>query len=52
MNTSKFAKSVNLVILKLDVDRLDIDKSLINHVDLSNLINVVKNDVVQNTVYN
>ena len=30
INTSKFAKSIDLVILKLDVDRLDNDKLSMN----------------------
>ena len=37
--------------LKLDVDDLDIDKFKIVLVYLSNVSNIVKNDVVKKTVY-
>ena len=47
IDTSKPAKKADLVTFKLDVDKLDLDKLKATSVDLSKLINVVKNDVVQ-----
>ena len=47
IDTSKPAKKADLVTFKLDVDKLDFDKLKATSVDLSKLINVVKNDVVQ-----
>ena len=44
-------KRNDLANLKLDVDDLDIDKFKIVLVDLSNVSNIVKNDVVKKTVY-
>ena len=74
VNTSSFAKQVDLVNIKSNVDKLDIvklknvpsnlsslkskidkldaDKLILVSVDLSKLINVVKNDVVKKDVYN
>ena len=37
--------------LKTEVDKLDIDKLVPVHTDLSKLSNVVKNDVVKRDVY-
>ena len=45
IDTSKFAKEIDLVILKSDVDKLE------TTVDLSELSNVVKNNVVKKTIY-
>ena len=41
----------NLASLKIEVDKLDIDKLAPVFADLSKLSNVVKNDVVKKTVY-
>ena len=41
-----FDKKPNLASLKLDIDRLNIDKLRTTPVDLSKLSNVAKNDVV------
>ena len=49
VNTSSFALKTNLVNLKTEVDKLDIDKLAPVPVDLSKLSNVVKNDVVKKT---
>ena len=49
--TLKFAKKADLTSLKLDVDELDIDKLKIALVDLSELSDVVKNEVVKKNVY-
>ena len=43
---SIFTGKAKLAILKSDFDKLDIDKLETTHIDLSKLINVVKNDVV------
>ena len=45
VDTSSFALKVNLASLKTDVDKLDIKKLVPVTVDLSNLSDVVKNDV-------
>ena len=50
VDTSSFALKTNLANLKTEVDKLDIDKSVPVPVDLSKLIDVVKNDVVKKTV--
>ena len=52
VDTSSFALKTNLSSLKTEVDKLDIDKLIPIPVDLSKLIDVVKNDVVKKTVYN
>ena len=51
VDTSSFALKTNLANLTTEVDKLDIDKLATGPVDLSKLINVVKNDVVKKTVY-
>ena len=51
VDTSSFALKANLANLKTEVDKLDIDKLATVPVDLSELSNVVKNDVVKKTVY-
>ena len=51
VDTSSFALKTNLASLKTEVDKLDIDKLVPVPADLSKLSNVVKNDVVQKTVY-
>ena len=48
VDTSSFALKTNL---KSEVNKLDIDKLATVPVDLSKLSNVVKNDVVKETVY-
>ena len=51
VDTSSFALKSNLASLKTEVDQLDIDKLVFVPVDLSRLSDVVKNDVVKETVY-
>ena len=51
IDTSSFALKTNLASLKTEVDKLDIDKLAPVPVDLSKLSDIVKNDVVQKTVY-
>ena len=51
VDTSSFALKTNLSNLKTEVDKLDIDKLATVPVDLSKLSNVVKNDVVEKTMY-
>ena len=52
VDTTSFALKTNLVSLKTEVDKLDIDKLVPIPVDLSKLSDVVKNDVVKKGVYN
>ena len=51
VDTSSFELKTNLANLKSEVDKLDIDKLAPVPVDLSKLSDVLKNDVVKNTVY-
>ena len=51
VDKSDFAKKVDFVSLKSDVDELDIDKLKTVPVDLCKLSNVVNNDVVKKSVY-
>ena len=46
-DTSSFALKTNLASLKSEVDKLEIDKLVPVPVDLSKLIDVVKNDVAK-----
>ena len=50
-DTSSFALKRNLASLKTEVVKLDIDKLLPIPADFSKLSNVVKNNVVEKTVY-
>ena len=52
VDTSSFALKTNLCNLKTEVDKLDIDKLVPVHTNLSKLSNVVKNDVAKKTAYN
>ena len=47
IDTSRFASKSNLARVKTEVDKLDIDKLVPVPVDLSNVSDVVKNDVVK-----
>ena len=49
--TSNFALKSNLMSLKTEVDKIDIDKLVPVPVDLSKLYDVVKNDVIKKTLY-
>ena len=51
VDTSSFALKTNLANLKTEVDKWHIDKLAPVSVDLSKLSDVVKNDVVNKTVY-
>ena len=51
VDTSSFSLKPNLASLKTEVDKLGIDKLVPVPVDLSKLSDVVKNDVVEKTVY-
>ena len=51
MDGSSFAQKSNLVSLKTEVDKLDIDKLAPVPVDVISLIDVEKNDVVKKTEY-
>ena len=52
VDVGSFASKMNLVSLKTEVDKLDIDKLTPVLNDLAKLSNVVKNDVVKKTEYN
>ena len=51
IDTSNFAVKSNLASLKTEVDKLDIEKLAPVPVDLSKLIDKVKNDVAKKTAY-
>ena len=51
VDTSSFVLKTNLASLKIEVDKLDIEKLAPVFADLNKLSNVVKNDVVKKTVY-
>ena len=51
VDTSSFALKSNIVSLKTEIDKLDIDKLVPVHVGLSKLSNVVKDDAVKKAVY-
>ena len=51
VDTSGFALKTNLANLKTEADKLDIDKLVPVPVALSKLSDVVKNDLVEKTVY-
>ena len=51
IDASRFALKSILAILKIEVDKLDIDKLVPVPFDLSKLSDLVKNDVVKKTVY-
>ena len=51
VDTSIFALKSNLASLKIELEKLDIDKSVPVPVDLIKLSDLLKNDVVKKTVY-
>ena len=51
VDTSSFALKTNLASLKTEVDKLDIDKLVPVPVDLSELSDVLKNEVVKKAIY-
>ena len=51
IDTSGFTLKTNLSNLKTEIDKLDIDKLVPVPVDLSKLIDVVKNDVIKKAEY-
>ena len=52
VDESSSASKTNLVALKSEVDKIDVDKLNTTPTDLAKLSNVVKNDVVKKTDYN
>ena len=52
VDTSSYTLKTNLAALKTEVDNIDNDKLKTVPNDLTNLSNVVKNDVVKKTEYN
>ena len=51
VEVSSYASKTNLAALKIDVDKIDVDKLKKTPADLAKLSNVVKNDVVKKTDY-
>ena len=51
VDTSNLAGKSDLVSLRVEVDKTEIDKLKIAPADLSKLSNIVDNDVVKKTVY-
>ena len=51
VDTLSFALKANLASRKTKVDKLDVDKLVPVPIDMSKLIDVVKNDVVKKFVY-
>ena len=51
IDTSKLAAKFDLASLKAEIDKIDVDKLKTVPANLSKLSNVVKNDVVEKTVY-
>ena len=52
VDVSSFASKTNLVALKTEADKIDVNKLKTTPIDLDRLSNLVKNDVVKNTDYN
>ena len=52
VDVSSFALKSNFASLKTEIDKIDADKLKLVRVDLAELSNVVKNDVVKKTEYN
>ena len=50
VDTSSFASKSNLTGLKIEVDKLDVDKLVSAPVDLSKISDAVKNNVVKNYI--
>ena len=51
VDRSKFSNKVDLASLKVEINKLDIDKLETTPVDLNKLSDVVKNQFLKNTVY-
>ena len=52
VDKSSFASKTNLVALKTEVDKIDVDKLKTTSTDLAKLNNAVENDLVKKTDYN
>ena len=52
VDVSSFASKTNLVALKTEVDKIDVDKLKTTRTDLAKLPNAVENDLVKKTDYN
>ena len=51
VDTSSFALKSNLASLETEVDKLDIDKLVLNPADLSKLRDLIKDEVVKKAAY-
>ena len=52
IDVSSYATKTNLVALKTEVDKIDVDKLKTVPVDVAKLSNVDKNDAIKKTDYN
>ena len=52
VDVSSFASKTNLAALKIEVDKIDVDKLKTTPTDLAELTNTVENDLVKKTDYN
>ena len=52
VDVSSFASKTNLAALKIEVDKIDVDKLKATPIDLDRLSNLVKIDVIKKTDYN
>ena len=52
VDVSSFASKTNLVALKSEVDKIDVDKFKTAPVDIAKLTNAIEYDLVKKTVYN
>ena len=52
VDVSSFASKTNLAALKIEVDKIDVDKLKTAPVDLAKLTNAVENDLLKKTDYN
>ena len=52
VDVSNFASKTNLAALKIEVDKIDVDKLKTTPTDLAKLTNAVENNLVKKTDYN
>ena len=52
VDVSNFASKTNLAALKIEVDKIDVDKLKTRPTDLAKLTNAVENNLVKKTDYN
>ena len=52
VDVSSFVSKTNLLALKIEVDKIDVDKLKTTPIDLAKLANAVENDLIKKTDYN